>query len=171
MNIIIAAAHLARRAHEGQFRKYRRVPYIHHPARVAGRVAPHPEATEVMVAAAFLHDVVEDTPFGLQDITAATSAQIADLVSQLTNPSKNMKLPREDRKAIDRAHLRKACREAKIIKLVDRIDNLRDMDDAEDQFRQLYAGESLLLADTVGDVDAALKAELVEICRKIQEEA
>jgi (p)ppGpp synthase/HD superfamily hydrolase len=171
MNIIISAAQFARRAHEGQVRDFHRVPYIFHPARVAGRVALHPDATEVMVAAAFLHDVVEDTPFNLQDVATATSFEVSDLVSQLTNPSKNMKLPREDRKAIDRAHLRKATREAKIIKMIDRIDNLRDMDGADDQFRQLYAGESLLLAETVGDADSALKAELVEICRKMQEDA
>lgn len=171
MNIIISAAQFAKRAHEGQFRDFTRVPYIFHPARVAGRVALHPEATEAMVAAAFLHDVVEDTPFNLQDIATATSQEISGLVSQLTNPSKNMKLPREDRKAIDRAHLRKATRQARIIKMIDRIDNLRDLAGAEEQFKVLYAGESLLLADTVGDADAALKAELVELCQKIQENA
>ena len=61
MSIILKAAALAVRAHEGQKRKYTGFPYITHPARVAGRVGILPVVTEEMVAAAYLHDVLEDT--------------------------------------------------------------------------------------------------------------
>jgi (p)ppGpp synthase/HD superfamily hydrolase len=170
VSLILDAAQFAEEAHRGQVRKYKRVPYVYHPARVAGRVALHSKATEDMVAAAFLHDVVEDTPFNLSDISIATNDAVAAMVSQLTNPSKNLKLPREDRKALDRAHLTKACWGAKIIKMIDRLDNLGDMDGCEAQFANLYAQESLLLAETVGDADPALKAELVEVATKMRDE-
>lgn len=171
MNIILAAAALARTAHEGQFRKYHRVPYVMHPARVAARVALLPNATENMVAAAFLHDVIEDTPWSVQDIEKTTNKEVAALVVALTNTSKGSKLPREDRKAIDRAHLVKASPEAKLIKMIDRLDNLADMAGADGNFKVLYAKESLLLAETVGDADAGLKAEILAVCEKMIAEA
>ena len=74
MHIILKAAAFARRAHAGQRRKYNDRPYIVHPARVAGRVAAHPQATETMVAAAFLHDVVEDTPHALDEVSAESDS-------------------------------------------------------------------------------------------------
>lgn len=63
MPTIEAARLLAEQAHAGQ--KYGERPYIVHPADVAARVADHgPNA----VMAAWLHDVVEDTPITLDDL-------------------------------------------------------------------------------------------------------
>jgi len=82
-------------------------------------------------------------------------------VVELTNPSKGRKdLPRKDRKAMDRAHLATVSREAKVIKMLDRIDNLSDCDAAPRAFRGLYAMESAMLADVVGDADPRLESEL-----------
>lgn len=50
-------------AHAGQ--KYGDEPYVHHPARVANRLD---ESDEIGIAVAFLHDVVEDTRFTLDDL-------------------------------------------------------------------------------------------------------
>jgi len=104
-NIILKAAAFARQAHAGQRRKYNDRPFIIHPARVAGRVAAHPQATETMVAAAFLHDVVEDTPHTLGEVTAEFGPEVARLVEELTNPSKGSKASRSERKQQDREHL------------------------------------------------------------------
>lgn len=174
MSMIMAAARLARAAHDGQFRKYNGRPYVEHPARVAARTALLPGATEEMVAAAFLHDVLEDTSVTPGQIASATNPQVVELVAWLTNPSKGMKLPREARKAMDREHLSKAPREAKLIKLLDRVDNLREMQGAPDDFRTLYARESLLLLEAIGDVNEAVAGELarelsVEISRLLSE--
>jgi guanosine-3',5'-bis(diphosphate) 3'-pyrophosphohydrolase len=130
MNLILKAAAFARQAHAEQRRKYNDRPYIQHPARVAGRVAARSQATEVMVAAAFLHDVVEDTPHTLDEILTEFGPDVARLVAELTNPSKGLKSPRRERKQIDRDHLAVVSVEAKIIKLLDRIDNLQEMVDA-----------------------------------------
>jgi (p)ppGpp synthase/HD superfamily hydrolase len=162
MNVILKAAAFARQAHAGQKRKYNDRPFIFHPARVAGRVAVHPQATETMVAAAFLHDVVEDTPCTLEEVSAEFGPEVVRLVDELTNPSKGSKAPRRERKQQDREHLAQVNLEAKIIKLLDRIDNLQEMTEAPSGFVRLYCEESRLLAEVIGDADPELKAELLD---------
>lgn len=171
MSIILAAARLATQAHEGQKRKYTGRDYIEHPARVAGRVALQPNAREDMVAAAFLHDTLEDTQATDADILVATNADVLHLVRGLTNPSKGRKdLRRDERKAMDREHLRWTSWDVKIIKLIDRIDNLLEMSGAPWDFMALYAQESLLLAEVIGDADSKLKNDLIALAteRKTQ---
>lgn len=149
MNIILAAAQLARKAHEGQTRKYTGRAYIEHPARVAGRVAVHPEATETMVAAAFLHDALEDTQASEKDILEATNEKTLELVRWMTNASKARKY----------------------LKLVDRIDNLLEMSGAPWDFKVLYAQESILLVEVIGEADRVLAKDLVEIAQQRKSEA
>lgn len=168
MNLILKAAAVARRAHADQRRKYNDRPYIQHPARVAGRVAAHPAATEVMVAAAFLHDVVEDTPHTLDEIVAEFGPEVARLVAELTSPSKGMKASRHERKQIDRDHLATVSHEAKVIKLLDRIDNLQEMAEASVSFRKTYCEESRLLAEVIGNADFELKAELLDCVENLE---
>ena len=59
--VITAAKMMAGKAHEGQFRKYSGLPYIIHPIEVATTVEAY-GGTDEMIAAALLHDVVEDCP-------------------------------------------------------------------------------------------------------------
>jgi len=166
--MILKAAAFARQAHDGQRRKYNARAYIQHPARVAGRVAVHPDATEVMVAAAFLHDVVEDTPHTLDEVVAEFGPEVGRLVADLTNPSKGVKAPRHERKQIDRTHLATVSREARIIKLLDRIDNLQELAYAPIGFRRTYCEESRLLADVIGEADPELKAELLDCIERLE---
>ncbi len=168
MNIILKAAAFARQAHDGQRRKYNDRPYIVHPARVAGRVAAHPQATETMVAAAFLHDVVEDTPHILGDIEGEFGTEVARLVEELTNPSKGSTAPRHERKRQDREHLTRVNDEAKIIKLLDRIDNLQEIAEAPGDFLRKYCEESRLLAEVIGDADLDLKADLLDSIERLE---
>jgi len=162
MNLILKAAALAREAHSGQRRKYNDLPYVVHPARVAGRVAIHPDATEDMVAAAFLHDVVEDTTVLIETIRRETNPEVAGFVRWMTNPSKGLKILRAERKKMDREHLARAPWQVKIIKLIDRIDNLTEMTGAPEDFARLYADESFRLVEAIGEADTGLKAELIE---------
>lgn len=81
------AAAFARDAHTGQVDKAGR-PYIGHPARVAARVAQamdsgHPLYEEA-IAAAWLHDVVEDTAVRIREIDALFGRDVATLVDALT---------------------------------------------------------------------------------------
>jgi len=159
--LIDKAAAFAEKAHAGQTRKYTGRAYIEHPARVAQAVWRLEGSTPEMVAAAWLHDVVEDTSVGLEDIRNLFGNGVADLVGWLTNPSKGMNLPRAERKRIDREHLAKTPHEAKIIKILDLLDNLSEMEDAPAGFKRLYGEESLLLAQAIGDAEPEIKSKIV----------
>jgi (p)ppGpp synthase/HD superfamily hydrolase len=162
VNKIIEAARFAREAHHGQLRKYSTDPYIVHPMRVAGRVSMYSDATEEMVVASWLHDVVEDTHVGIVEVSRRFGGIVASLVGVLTNGPYEPGMNRKARKELDREKLSGAPWEAKIIKMYDRIDNLRDLGGAESDFKLLYYSESIALADTIGDADLILKGELVQ---------
>lgn len=65
---------------------------------------------------------------------------------------------------MDREHLQDCGLGVKLIKLIDRIDNLLEMDPA-DGFLVLYRQESLLLAEVLKDADEQLYQELVDLCQ------
>lgn len=137
-------------------------PYIIHPARVAAMVAELPEATEDMVVAAWLHDVVEDTEVNQMEILQMFGESVADLVDWLTNPT-FVGDNRAARKAKIFARLAQAPDEAKRIKMCDRIDNLRDTKPSsykEAEFGLLSARESRQLLDAIGSADRQLASVL-----------
>ncbi len=162
LNPILRAAQFAHQAHKGQRRKYNGRPYIEHPARVAARVTILPGATEAMVVAAWLHDVVEDTTVELDEIADLFGVDVAGLAGELTNPSKGSSVSRAERKAQDRKHLACVSREAQLIKLLDRIDNLSEMDGGPREFVSIYLDEFRLLVEAIGDADQGLKLELLD---------
>lgn len=164
------AKQLAYRAHEGQFRKYNGKPYIIHPEEVATMVGKFchsrsfPEdQTERMVSAAWLHDVLEDCPHITEaEIVEATDNATLQLIKELTNPSKGVKASRHVRKQMDRDHIAKASKEAKIIKLYDRISNLCDISQCDDkEFVLLYIDESLLLLKTLEGTNPSVENALM----------
>ncbi len=168
MNRIVEAAQFAARAHAGQKRKYNGLPFIVHPARVGGRAAVLEAVGEETVMAAYLHDVVEDTEVTLEEIRLQFGDRVAGLVQELTNPSKGVKAPRAERKRIDREHLIGVSREAKRIKLLDRIDNLSELSGAPQDFVKLYLEESRMLLEVIGDADDALRYELSARIRQLE---
>lgn len=72
--------------HHGQYREFAAEPYLYHPVRVASAVARMEGATSQHVAAALLHDVVEDTPYNLADLRfgGKISDTVIDMVVALT---------------------------------------------------------------------------------------
>lgn len=147
-NVLDEAIQISNEAHAGQFRKYADppIPYVTHLERVAERVSRLERATPEMIAAARLHDVFEDCdPKWRDEVAKRCGAEVFAFVHQLTNPSMGLKVPRERRKAIDRELLRHASIEARMIKMVDRTDNLNDMHGADSDFKQLYIEESVEL--------------------------
>jgi (p)ppGpp synthase/HD superfamily hydrolase len=118
------AAAFAARAHMTQYRKDGSTPYFSHPARVAMTVS-HVFGCddEVALAAAFLHDTIEDTKTDYDDIDKNFGKQVADCVAALT---KNMILAeaRRERDYYDR--LRKSDWRARLVKLADSYDNYCD---------------------------------------------
>ena len=165
-NIILRAARFAAECHRGQKRKYHGGPYIEHPMRVAGRMAMREGATEDAVAAAWLHDVIEDCGIDPPKLEYHFGEAVMVLVVGLTNPSCGSKAPRAERKRMDREHIAAECWEVKVIKLLDRIDNLSEMGEDDPKFRDLYNRETVLLADAIGrDVAPDLYDELMALAR------
>lgn len=141
-DVVAKAAEYARVAHEeiDQRRKYTNEPYIVHPQAVVASVTDDPAT----IAAAWLHDVVEDTPVTLEQLTEEFGADIAGLVSDLTNASTLEDGNRRQRKAIDRQHTAQADPRAKTVKLADMIDNLSDIATTDPGFARVYLGEKEL---------------------------
>ena len=88
-DLVRLASEYARHAHQriDHRRKYSKQPYHVHLEAVAGMVAAVTDDPEV-IAAAWLHDTVEDTPATLDDIEAEFGKPVADLVEELTDISK-----------------------------------------------------------------------------------
>jgi (p)ppGpp synthase/HD superfamily hydrolase len=108
---------------------------------VAQRVQQIDGATAEMVAAAWLHDLVEDTAVPLSLIRAEFGAQVARLVNELTAVSAPADGDRAARKALDRAHTAQASAAAQTIKAADLISNLRTVEARDPQFAAIYMRE------------------------------
>lgn len=183
MSLIIRAAQFADAAHTGQKRKTNGLPYITHVIKVAGRVATLSEATEEMVAAAYLHDVIEDCGIVLPVIKQLFGETVAGYTIALTNRSKQIEIDakiscegynkpiREERKRIDREYLIYAPIEVKRIKMVDRLDNLTDtLQKADPGWALMYVAETELLhRAALIEADKDLDRELFRLCNKIKE--
>jgi hypothetical protein len=88
IGLVELAKIFAEAAHAGQVRKYTGEPYICHPARVYQILVEFmPGVSPEIAAAAWLHDVVEDTPTRLEDIQQAFGGMVAFLVEELTKPN------------------------------------------------------------------------------------
>ena len=86
-DLVKRAAEFATSAHEGQVRKYTGVPYIVHPIEVM-EIVKTVDHDDEMLAAALLHDVVEDCGVTIEDIVKEFGSDVASLVSALTDVSK-----------------------------------------------------------------------------------
>jgi (p)ppGpp synthase/HD superfamily hydrolase len=165
--LILTAIDIASTAHRGTTRKYNNEPYIVHPKRVANLVEFKVQ-DEHLIAAAWLHDVLEDTEFDRAEMFQKVGARVFLLVTELTNPSKIWfpnphTLKRADRKYLDRLHLRHVSPDAKFIKLCDRLDNIIDIQGADDEFKKLYKQETeILLAEVLMGIDYEYEIRLRE---------
>lgn len=156
-DLVQRARDFATQAHKSMNhrRKYTHAPYSTHLQNVADLVASVTDAAEVL-AAAWLHDVVEDTPTTLEDVEAAFGESVAYLVDCLTDVSKPSDGNRSVRKQIDRQHLARANPEAKTIKLADLIDNCSDICKHNKRFAKVYLEEMAALLRVLGDGDPRL---------------
>lgn len=162
MNVVERARIFATAAHAavGQVRKYTGEPYIVHPAEVASIVATVPNHTDEMLAAAWLHDTVEDTEVTMADIRNEFGFVVAELVGWLTDVSQPEDGNRAARKAIDCEHTGRATAEAQTVKLADLISNTKSIAEHDPEFAEIYFREkdNLLKVMVRGD------AELMKRC-------
>lgn len=127
--LVIEAADFAAEAHASQKRKTTQEPYINHLIRVAHRVADA-GLDENVVAAALLHDIVEDTDTGIEDLDGRFPPRVVELVRLLTQwwpddasaETKASEIPKYYEAILK-------DQDAITLKLFDRADNLNDMAD------------------------------------------
>jgi guanosine-3',5'-bis(diphosphate) 3'-pyrophosphohydrolase len=116
------------RKHAHQFRRDRVTPYVEHPRAVMAILRDEFGVTEpVVLAAALLHDTIEDTATDYDEVARAFGRRVARLVASLT---KDKRLPEREREARYFDQLARAPRAAKLCKVADALHNLRDSDAA-----------------------------------------
>lgn len=122
-NLVERAMALALRAHEGQMRKEADVPYIVHPVAVALVLARN-NFPDTFIAAALVHDVVEDTSVSSEELRSLLGDEVADMVAPITHDDT---LEWEAKKRAYIEEVRKASLGAKAISLADKIANAHSL--------------------------------------------
>lgn len=119
--MIRKAAEFAARAHAGAMRKGSQIPYIYHPMEVALIVAQMTDDPEV-IAAAYLHDVLEDTQVTADELEKEFGSRVLAMVNAETE---DKSLTWRERKENTIRHLLTASYEVKILTLGDKLSNMR----------------------------------------------
>lgn len=126
VSIVLGAAAFAAHKHRDQRRKGADAsPYINHPIAVANVLANEAGITNPKVlAAALLHDTIEDTDTTPRELESAFGPEIAAIVVEVTD---DKSLSKQERKRLQIVHAGDLSKSAKLVKLADKICNVRDM--------------------------------------------
>jgi guanosine-3',5'-bis(diphosphate) 3'-pyrophosphohydrolase len=126
--MLIGALHFAADKHRNQRRKDKDAsPYINHPIALAKILAVEGGVEDGLVlCAALLHDTIEDTETSYDELAGQFGREIADVVLEVTD---DKALPKAERKQLQIDHAPRLSRAAKLVKLADKIANLRDVAD------------------------------------------
>jgi guanosine-3',5'-bis(diphosphate) 3'-pyrophosphohydrolase len=126
IRLVLRAAAFAAEKHRMQRRKdHEASPYINHPLALAHILSSEGGITDVTVlVAALLHDTVEDTETSLDELEREFGAAVAAVVAEVTD---DKSLPKEERKRLQVAKASSKSRAARLVKLADKISNLRDI--------------------------------------------
>lgn len=138
--IVEDATLFAEEFHKDQTRKYTGEPYVNHCKNV-GELVAQAGADEETIAAAILHDVIEDTPATFKDVFKVFGPKVATLVRAVTKITTRAHGNRAERAAIERVHLSLAPPEAKLIKIADIVDNCTDLKRLDSTFAKVYFKE------------------------------
>lgn len=128
LSVILQAAVFAAEKHRDQRRKDAcKSPYIQHPLNVAKLLTDAGIGDVNLLVAAILHDTVEDTQTSFEEIADRFGQEAADLVAEVTD---DKSLPRETRKELQISSAPHKSASARMLKIADKISNLRDIDGA-----------------------------------------
>lgn len=147
MNIVEKAQMFAAGAHAGvgQKRKYTGEDYIHHPVAVADIVRNNGGSDE-MIAAALLHDTIEDTQVTYGHIFSLFGERVAEMVDALSNKAKKEDGNRETRFFINVRALRERLdMQSRVIKLADLIHNTQSITKYDQKFAAQYLAEKAFM--------------------------
>jgi guanosine-3',5'-bis(diphosphate) 3'-pyrophosphohydrolase len=126
LGLIFEALQFAARKHRDQRRKDPEAsPYINHPIALANILLNEAGVGDpVVICAALLHDTVEDTETDESELVGRFGPRIASIVMEVTDDTS---LTRARRKELQVEHAPHLSREAKLVKLADKIANVRDV--------------------------------------------
>ena len=126
--LIVRALEFAANKHRDQRRKDAQAsPYINHPIALANVLVHEGQVSDPMVlSAALLHDTVEDTQTTAAELREVFGEKIASIVLEVTDDKNLLKA---ERKRLQIEHAAHISREAKLVKLADKICNVRDVSD------------------------------------------
>jgi guanosine-3',5'-bis(diphosphate) 3'-pyrophosphohydrolase len=144
LRLVSEAALLAAQRHSGMARKGRGdEPYVNHLAEVANLVSEASGGADAeLVAAGWLHDIIEDTDTTREELADRFSVRVAALVAEVSD---DMGLPKDERRRLQVVAAPHKSPDAKLIKIADKISNIRGRIAPEPS-----AGKRADLADYVG---------------------
>ncbi|AWP01123.1 putative guanosine-3'-5'-bis(diphosphate) 3'-pyrophosphohydrolase MESH1 [Scophthalmus maximus] len=124
--VLLETVNFAAEKHRNQRRKDAdKTPYINHPIGVARILSHEGGITDIEVLqAALLHDTVEDTDTTPAELEAKFGATVARIVQEVTD---DKRLPKQERKRQQVEHAAHCSQQAKLVKLADKLYNLRDL--------------------------------------------
>lgn len=164
---LLKAIDFAAKKHKNQKRKDPEgTPYINHPIGVAHILMFEAGVADIAtVIGAVLHDTVEDTDTTLDEIEAIFGEKVRLIVDQVSD---DKKLPSAQRKALQIEHAPHICAEAKLVKMADKIYNLRDLKRVapagwtRERVNEYFAW-SKRVTDNLGQANGPMKAILDDI--------
>lgn len=158
----VRALAFASRKHSRQKRKDADAsPYINHPIALVSILAVEAGIDDSdTLCAALLHDTIEDTDTSTEELVKAFGAEIAALVVEVTD---DKRLPKAERKRLQIEHAGHLSPKARLVKLADKIANLRDVADSPPVDwslgrRQEYFDWAKQVVDRIADPPARLLA-------------
>jgi (p)ppGpp synthase/HD superfamily hydrolase len=160
MNLISRATSFAMMKHAGHKRKYTDAPYVTHLLAVAKLVRAI-GARDAMIAAAILHDTLEDTATTPAELEHAFGPEVAGLVVELTD----VFVPgaghgdRAERKRKERERLATVSPDAQTIKVADIIDNTGSILERDPAFAKVYLKEKAALLEVLTKADPKMLAK------------
>ncbi len=143
---LMKANEIAQKKHYGERRK-NGDPYIEHPRRVAFLVSQYSNSSDFreLMAAALLHDVLENTETTSEEIEKIFGSVISKWVLELTTNKEDKK--RDGKQNVLQTKMCGMSDQALTIKLCDRLDNVNDAVNAKEEFRIHYIDETMGILD------------------------
>jgi guanosine-3',5'-bis(diphosphate) 3'-pyrophosphohydrolase len=165
-SLVLRAADFAAEKHSKQRRKDGKdTPYINHPLNVAHLLAQVGGVEDPdILAAALLHDTVEDTDATLEEVTREFGAHIAGIVAEVTD---DKSLPKSERKRLQIRNAPHKSRGAKLVKLADKLSNLTDLQTSQPKSWSVervqgYCAWASLVVDGLSGTNEALETQIKE---------
>ncbi|MFW6173559.1 MAG: HD domain-containing protein [Elusimicrobiota bacterium] len=163
--LIKAAEKFATKKHHGQTRKFTGKPYIIHPQQVSELVSNYGGSLD-MIAAAWLHDVMEDCGVKFEKIKEKFGDKVAKLVKELTIP------PYADKSGKKSDYIAKEMEimssDGLTIKLCDRLSNVLNFEIAHPKFVLKYAPKTKFILDSLEDSQRPLNAVQKKLVKEIR---